>query len=135
MASYNTSFNFSKLKLAHINICCCRKKETEISLFLKENDIDILTLNQTWFRSKFMLDIPNYIINRNDIMLICSLLKTHSKPTQQTNSKPTHRDRTNTSDIIDYIISLPAIYNSFQNLTLNNDLSFDNSAILLDFFN
>ena len=49
------------------------------------------------------------------------------------NSKPTHRDsRTNTSDIIDYIISSPAIYNNIQNLTLNNDLSSDHSAILFD---
>ena len=45
-----------------------------------------------------------------------------------------HRDnRTNTSDIIDYIISSPAIYNKIQNLTLNNDLSSDHSAILFDF--
>ena len=58
------------------------------------------------------------------------------------NSKPTHRDRrTNTSDIIDYIISSPsdiinyiisssAVYNNIQNLILNNDLSSDHSAIL-----
>ena len=45
-----------------------------------------------------------------------------------------HRDsRTNTSDIIDYIISSPAIYNKIQNLILNNDLSSDHSAILFDF--
>ena len=50
------------------------------------------------------------------------------------NSKPTHRDsRRNTSDIIDYIISSPAIFNNIQNLTLNNDLSSDHSAILFDF--
>ena len=40
--------------------------EVEISLFLKESDIDILTLNETWLKSKFKLDIPNYIITRND---------------------------------------------------------------------
>ena len=35
------------------------------------------------------------------------------------NSKPTHRDsKTDTNDIIDYIISSPAIYNNIQNLTL-----------------
>ena len=34
----------------------------EISLFLKENDIDILALNETWLKSKFKLVIPNYII-------------------------------------------------------------------------
>ena len=44
MASLTTSFNSSKLKLAHINIRSCRNKEVEISLFLKENDIDILSL-------------------------------------------------------------------------------------------
>ena len=50
------------------------------------------------------------------------------------NSKPTHRDgRTNKSDTIDYIISSPAIFNKIQNLTLNNDLSSDHSAILFDF--
>ena len=62
MASYNTSFNTSKLKLAHINIHSCRNTEMEISLFLKENDIDILALNETWLKSKFKLVIPNYII-------------------------------------------------------------------------
>ena len=50
------------------------------------------------------------------------------------NSKPTHRDsRTNSSDIIDYIISSPAIFNKVQNLTLNSDLSSDHSAILFYF--
>ena len=49
------------------------------------------------------------------------------------NSKPTNRDRrTNTSDTIDYIISSPAIYNNFQNLTLNNYLSSDHFTILFD---
>ena len=38
----------------------------EISLFLKENDIDIFTLNETWLKSNFKLDIPNYTITRND---------------------------------------------------------------------
>ena len=50
------------------------------------------------------------------------------------NSKLTHRDsRTNSSDIIDYIFSSPAIFNKIQSLTLNNDLSSDHSAILFDF--
>ena len=50
------------------------------------------------------------------------------------NSIPTHRDsRTNTSDIIDYMISSPAIFNKIQNLSLNIDLSSDHSAILFDF--
>ena len=50
------------------------------------------------------------------------------------NSKPTHRDsRTNTSDISNYIISSPVIFNNIQNLTLNNNLSSDHSAILLIF--
>ena len=34
----------------------------EISLFLKENDPDILIVNETWLKSKFSLDIPNYNI-------------------------------------------------------------------------
>ena len=66
MASMTSSFNSSKLKLAHINIRSCRNKVVEISLFLKENDIDILTLNETWLKSNFKLDIPNYNITRND---------------------------------------------------------------------
>ena len=47
MASLSTSFNSSKLKLAQINFRSCRNKQVEISLFLKENDIDILTPNET----------------------------------------------------------------------------------------
>ena len=66
MASLSTSFNSSKLKLAHINIRSCRNKEVEISLFLKENDIDILILNETWLKHNFKLDIPNYTITRKD---------------------------------------------------------------------
>ena len=45
----------------------CRKKEVEISLLLKENNIDILTLNDNWLKSNFKLDITNYTIMRNDI--------------------------------------------------------------------
>ena len=66
MASLSTSFNFSKLNLTHINISSCRNKEVEISLFLKENDIDILILNETWLKHNFKLDIPNYTITRKD---------------------------------------------------------------------
>ena len=66
MASLSTSFNSSKLKLAHVNIRSCRNKEVEISVFLKENDIDILTLNETWLKNNFKLDIPNYTITRKD---------------------------------------------------------------------
>ena len=228
MASLTSSFNSSKLKLAHINIRSCRNKVVEISPFLKENDIDILTLNETWLKSNFKLDIPNYNITRNDrprrrgggvailvrndikfdIIDTCSaintdneaitiLLKDSQDPISITtiyippgsninttllnniknsadniiitgdlnakhtdfncsktdkwgmalkkalndadlfvadNSKPTHRDsKTDTNDIIDYIISSPAIYNNIQNLILNSDLSSDHSAILFDF--
>ena len=46
----------------------------------------------------------------------------------------TYRDsRTNSSDIIDYIISSPSIFNNIQNLTLNNDLSSDHSEIFFNF--
>ena len=39
---------------------------------------------------------------------------------------PTHRDsRTNTSGIIDYAISSPAIYNNVQAFSINNKLSSD----------
>ena len=63
MASLSTSFNSSKLKLTHTNIRSCRNKEVEISLFLKDNDIGILTLNETWLKNSFkldVLDIPLY---------------------------------------------------------------------------
>ena len=50
------------------------------------------------------------------------------------NSKPTHRGiKTNTSNIINNKISSPAIFNNIQNLNVNNDLSSDYCAILLDF--
>ena len=40
------------------------------------------------------------------------------------NSIPTHRDsRTSTSDIIDYVISSPAIFSKIQNLSPNGDPS------------
>ena len=38
----------------------------EISLFLNENDIDILTLNETYLKSNFKLNTPNYIITCNE---------------------------------------------------------------------
>ena len=66
MASLTFSFNSSKLKLAHVNIRSCRNKEVEISLFLKENDIDIFTLNECWFKNNFKLDIQNYTITCKD---------------------------------------------------------------------
>ena len=36
------------------------------SLFMKENDVDILTFNETWLKIKFKPDIPIYNITRND---------------------------------------------------------------------
>ena len=33
---------------------------------MKENDIDILTLNETWLKNNFKLDIPNYTITCKD---------------------------------------------------------------------
>ena len=66
MASLTTSFNSSKLKLAHINVRSWKNKEVEISLFLKENVIDILSLNETWLKSNIKLDIPNYTIVRRN---------------------------------------------------------------------
>ena len=66
MASFSSSFNSSKLKLTHLNIRSSRNKDMEISLFPKENDIDILTLNEAWLKSNFNLDILNYTIIRKD---------------------------------------------------------------------
>ena len=64
MASLSTPFNSSKLKLVHVNMLSCINKEVEISLLLKENDIDILTLNETWLKSNFKPDIPNCTFTR-----------------------------------------------------------------------
>ena len=36
------------------------------SLFMKENDVDILTFNETWLKIKFKSDMPIYNITRND---------------------------------------------------------------------
>ena len=66
MASLSGYFNSSKLKQAHGNIRNCTNKEVEISIFLKENDIDIFTLNETWLQSNFKLDISNYTITSSD---------------------------------------------------------------------
>ena len=66
MASFTSSFNSSKLKLAHVNIHSYRNKEEEISLFLNDNDIGILTFNETWLKSNFKPDIPNYTITHKD---------------------------------------------------------------------
>ena len=66
MASLSTTFNSSKRKLSHVNMRSCRNEEVEISLFLKENDIAILTLNETWLKGNFKLDVPNYTITRRD---------------------------------------------------------------------
>ena len=72
MASLSTSFNSSELKFVHINIRSSRNKAVGMSLFLKENDIDILTLNEAWLKNDFKLDILNYIITRITITIIPS---------------------------------------------------------------
>ena len=65
LVSFTSSFDSSNLKLAHANIRSCRNNKVEISLFLKENDIYITTLNETWLISR-RLDIPYYTITRKD---------------------------------------------------------------------
>ena len=59
-------FKSSSLKLTHINRRSVKSKKMEISIFPKEDNISILTLNETWLKSKFKLDIPNYTITHND---------------------------------------------------------------------
>ena len=49
-----------------MNIRNFKSKEMEISLFPKEHDIDILTMNETWLKSKFKFNIPNFTITHND---------------------------------------------------------------------
>ena len=44
MASFTSSFNSSKLKLAQVNIRSCRNKEVEVSLFLKEESAKLRSL-------------------------------------------------------------------------------------------
>ena len=66
MASFTSSLNSSKLKLVPVNIRGCRKKEAKMPLFLKENDIGILTLNETWLKINFKVDIPIYSITHRN---------------------------------------------------------------------
>ena len=50
------------------------------------------------------------------------------------NNITTNRDsRTNKSDVIDYLISSLAICNNIQNLSIDNNLSSDHSAIPFSF--
>ena len=53
------------LKIAHINIRSISKK-FELQLFLQENEIDILALNETWLKQKDQFQIPNYVMIRKD---------------------------------------------------------------------
>ena len=65
MPSLTTSFNSSKLKLAHINIHSCRNRGWNISLS-KRKCYWHPSLNETWFKSNFELGILNYTIARKD---------------------------------------------------------------------
>ena len=38
----------------------------KVCIFHKKNDFDILTLDETWLKIKFKIDILNYIITRTD---------------------------------------------------------------------
>ena len=49
----------------HINIA--HIENSEKSHFLEEHDSDILTVNETWFKSIYKLDIWNYVILRTNI--------------------------------------------------------------------
>ena len=71
MASLSISFNSSRLKLADINIRSCRNKEVEISLFLKENDIYIVTLNETWLKNNFKLEIIKRAAETKKLKYLC----------------------------------------------------------------
>ena len=55
-----------KLNIAHINIRSCINKNLELQLFLKENNIDILTLNETRLKPNKKFEIPNYVVLRKD---------------------------------------------------------------------
>ena len=43
-----------------------QRQRNENITFFKEHNIDILTLNETWLKSKFKLNILNYTITRSD---------------------------------------------------------------------
>lgn len=65
--------NKSSIKIAHTFICInfhiniAHIKNSEKSPFLEERDSDILTVNETWFKSIFKLDIWNYVIPLSNI--------------------------------------------------------------------
>ena len=43
-----------------------RPKRKELELYLKENVVDVIALNETFLRKKHNFKIPGYDTNRND---------------------------------------------------------------------
>ena len=54
------------LNIAHINIRSCRSKKLEIELFIRDNNLDILLLNETWLKKNDKFDISGFITLRKD---------------------------------------------------------------------
>ena len=56
----------SQLKIMHFNIHSIKHRKDELGHFLAINQIDIVSLNETWLKPKDKLSIPKYKIIRKD---------------------------------------------------------------------
>lgn len=56
----------SKLKVTSWNANCITNKKEELTIFLKEHDVDIMLLCETWLRAGDILKIANYVVYRSD---------------------------------------------------------------------
>ena len=118
-----------------IDTCSNKNTDNEAITIRLKNTEDQLTISIIYIPSASSINtsLLENIKNSADNIIITGDL--NAKYTDfADNSIPTYRDsRTNTSDIIDYVISSPAIFGKIQNLSLNCDLSSDHSAIPFDF--
>lgn len=56
----------ANLKVSYSNANGIKGKEHELQLFLKEQNIDIMLIGETWLRNSDNFKIPNYQIYRTD---------------------------------------------------------------------
>ncbi len=56
----------NKIRISHINICAVLKKKIELNEFLMSNNIDVMSVNETWLDPKKSFSIPGYDLVRLD---------------------------------------------------------------------
>jgi exonuclease III len=56
----------SKIKIMHLNIQSVNHKIKELQHHIATNQIDVLSLNETWLKPHQKVRIPNYIVVRKD---------------------------------------------------------------------